>query len=40
MRAINYGSRDIRYQHTDYDMVPVQSVLEAAKVFAFMALHR
>ncbi|HEY1372381.1 MAG TPA: M20/M25/M40 family metallo-hydrolase [Candidatus Binatia bacterium] len=40
MQAINYGSRDIRFQHTDHDMVPIQSVLEAAKVFAFMALHR
>lgn len=40
MQAINYGSRDIRFQHTDHDMVPLQSVFEAAKVFAFMALHR
>jgi acetylornithine deacetylase len=40
MQAINYGSRDIRFQHTDHDMVPIQSVFEAAKVFAFMALHR
>jgi|SRR5581483_5612848 acetylornithine deacetylase len=40
MQAINYGARDIRFQHTDHDMVPVQNVLEAAKVFAFMALHR
>jgi acetylornithine deacetylase len=40
MQAINYGSRDIRFQHTDHDMVPVQSVFEAAKVFTFLALHR
>ncbi len=40
MQAINYGSRDIRFQHTDHDMVPIQSVSEAARVFAFMALHR
>ena len=40
MQAINYGSRDIRFQHTDHDMVPIRSVFEAAKVFAFMALHR
>lgn len=40
IQAINYGSRDIRFQHTDHDLVSVQSVFEAAKVFAFMALHR
>jgi len=40
IQAINYGSRDIRFQHTDHDMVPVQSVFEAAKVFAFLAIHR
>ncbi|HEY6200819.1 MAG TPA: M20/M25/M40 family metallo-hydrolase [Candidatus Binatia bacterium] len=40
MQAINYGSRDIRFQHTDHDMVPIRSVSEAARVFAFMALHR
>jgi acetylornithine deacetylase len=40
MQAINYGSRDIRFQHTDHDMVPLRSVFEAARVFAFMALHR
>ncbi len=40
IQAINYGSRDIRFQHTDHDMVPIQSVFEAAKVFAFLALHR
>jgi acetylornithine deacetylase/succinyl-diaminopimelate desuccinylase-like protein len=39
-QAINYGSRDIRFQHTDHDMVPVQSVFEAAKVFTFLGLHR
>jgi acetylornithine deacetylase/succinyl-diaminopimelate desuccinylase-like protein len=38
--AINYGSRDIRFQHTDHDLVPVESVFAAAKVFAFLALHR
>jgi acetylornithine deacetylase/succinyl-diaminopimelate desuccinylase-like protein len=40
MQAINYGSRDIRFQHTDHDMVPLRSVFEAAKVFTFLALHR
>ena len=40
MQAINYGSRYIRFQHTDHDLVPVQSVFEAAKVLAFAALHR
>ena len=40
IQAINFGSRDIRFQHTDHDLVPVESVFEAAKVFAFMALHR
>jgi acetylornithine deacetylase/succinyl-diaminopimelate desuccinylase-like protein len=40
IQAINYGSRDIRFQHTDHDMVSVANVFEAAKVFAFMALHR
>jgi acetylornithine deacetylase/succinyl-diaminopimelate desuccinylase-like protein len=38
--AINYGSRDIRFQHTDHDLVSINSVFQAAKVFAFMALHR
>ena len=40
MQAINYGSRYSRFQHTDHDLVPVQSVFEAAKVLAFVALHR
>lgn len=40
IQAINYGSRDIRFQHTDHDMVSVANVFEAAKVFAFVALHR
>lgn len=40
IEAVNYGSRDIRFQHTDHDLVSVQSVFEAAKVFAFMALCR
>ncbi len=40
IQAINYGSRDIRFQHTDHDLVSVNSVFNAAKVFAFMALHR
>ncbi|HEY3304299.1 MAG TPA: M20/M25/M40 family metallo-hydrolase [Candidatus Binatia bacterium] len=40
MQAVNYGSRYIRFQHTDHDLVPVQSVFEAAKVLAFAALHR
>ena len=40
IQAINYGSRDIRFQHTDHDLVSVESVFNAAKVFAFLALHR
>jgi len=40
IQAINYGSRDIRFQHTDHDLVSVNSVFDAAKVFAFMALQR
>jgi len=40
IQAINYGSRDIRFQHTDHDLVSLQSVFNAAKVFAFMAIHR
>jgi len=40
IQAINYGSRDIRFQHTDHDLVSVNSVFNAAKVFAFLALHR
>ena len=40
IQAINYGSRDIRFQHTDHDLVSVKSVFDAAKVFAFMVLHR
>ncbi|MFQ5904021.1 MAG: M20 family metallopeptidase, partial [Candidatus Binatia bacterium] len=40
IQAINYGSRDIRFQHTDHDLVSVDSVFEAAKIFTFMALHR
>ena len=40
IQTINYGSRNIRFQHTDHDLVSVDSVFEAAKVFAYMALHR
>jgi acetylornithine deacetylase/succinyl-diaminopimelate desuccinylase-like protein len=40
IQAINYGSRDIRFQHTDHDLVSVNDVFNAAKVFAFVALHR
>jgi acetylornithine deacetylase/succinyl-diaminopimelate desuccinylase-like protein len=40
IQAINYGSRDIRFQHTDHDLVPLNSVFNAAKVFAFLAVHR
>ena len=40
IQAVNYGSRAIRFQHTDHDLVSVQNVFEAAKVFAFLALHR
>ena len=40
IQAINYGARDIRFQHTDHDLVSVNDVFNAAKVFAFIALHR
>ena len=40
IQAINYGSRDIRFQHTDHDLVSLNDVFNAAKVFAFVALHR
>jgi acetylornithine deacetylase/succinyl-diaminopimelate desuccinylase-like protein len=40
IQAINYGSRDIRFQHTDHDLVSINSVFNAAKVFAFLAVHR
>jgi acetylornithine deacetylase len=40
IQAINYGARDIRFQHTDHDLVSVNQVFDAAKVFTFLALHR
>ena len=40
IQAINYGARDIRFQHTDHDLVEVNNVFNAAKVFAFLAIHR
>jgi acetylornithine deacetylase len=40
IQAINYGARHIRFQHTDHDLVPVNSVFDAAKVFAFVGIHR
>ena len=40
IQAINYGARDIRFQHTDHDLVAVNNVFNAAKVFAFLAIHR
>ena len=40
IQAINYGARDIRFQHTDHDLVSVNKVFDAAKVFTFLALHR
>ena len=40
IETVNYGSRAVRFQHTDNDLVPLKSVIEAAKVFVFMALHR
>jgi acetylornithine deacetylase/succinyl-diaminopimelate desuccinylase-like protein len=40
IQAINYGARDIRFQHTDHDLVSVNKVYDAAKVSAFLALHR
>jgi acetylornithine deacetylase/succinyl-diaminopimelate desuccinylase-like protein len=40
IQAINYGARDIRFQHTDNDLVALNNVFNAAKVFAFLAIHR
>lgn len=40
IQAINYGARHIQFQHTDHDLVPVSSIFDAAKVFAFLAIHR
>jgi acetylornithine deacetylase/succinyl-diaminopimelate desuccinylase-like protein len=40
IQAINYGSRDIRFQHTDHDLVAVNNVFNASKVFAFLGIHR
>ncbi|HUK39807.1 MAG TPA: M20/M25/M40 family metallo-hydrolase [Candidatus Acidoferrales bacterium] len=40
IQAINYGARDIRFQHTDHDLVSINSVFNAAKVFSFLAIHR
>jgi succinyl-diaminopimelate desuccinylase len=40
IQAINYGSRDIRFQHTDHELVSVGSVFNVAKVFAFLGIHR
>jgi acetylornithine deacetylase/succinyl-diaminopimelate desuccinylase-like protein len=40
IQAINYGARDIRFQHTDHDLVALNNVFNAAKVFAFLAMHR
>jgi succinyl-diaminopimelate desuccinylase len=40
IQAINYGARDIRFQHTDHDLVSVNKVFDAAKVFALLAVHR
>ncbi len=40
IQAINYGARHIQFQHTDHDLVPVNSVFDAAKVFAFLGIHR
>ena len=40
IQAINYGARNIRFQHTDHDLVSLNDVFNAAKVFAFIALHR
>jgi acetylornithine deacetylase/succinyl-diaminopimelate desuccinylase-like protein len=40
IQAINYGARDIRFQHTDHDLVSLNSVFNAARVFSFLAIHR
>ena len=38
IETVNYGSRAVRFQHTDNDLVSINSVVEAAKVYMFMAL--
>lgn len=40
MQAINFGARDIRFQHTDHDLVSVSSVFRAARVFALLGMCR
>ena len=40
IQAINYGARDIRFQHTDHDLVALNNVFNAAKVFSFLGIHR
>jgi len=40
IESVNYGSRAVRFQHTDSDLVSIKSVVEAAKVYMFMALCR
>jgi acetylornithine deacetylase len=40
IESVNYGSRAVRFQHTDNDLVSVKNVVEAAKVYMFMALCR
>ncbi len=40
IQSVSYGPRDIRFQHTDHELVSVTDVFETAKVFAHMALSR
>jgi acetylornithine deacetylase/succinyl-diaminopimelate desuccinylase-like protein len=40
IETVNYGSRAVRFQHTDNDLVSIKSVVEAAEVYMFMALCR
>ena len=40
IQSVSYGPRDIRFQHTDHEMVSVTDVFETAKVFAHLALSR
>ena len=40
IQSVSYGPRDIRFQHTDHELVSVTDVFETAKVFAHLALSR
>ena len=40
IESVSYGARDVRFQHTNQEVVSVQHVFEAAKVLAWLALCR